>query len=225
MNEVVIYRENPLSISEFQKLETLAEKFMEIKSEPVSKLVPVKDHEGNIYSWEYDIVKYNTAVDFKIVPDKKIMESILRPATNKAIGIHLARLCQHKPYARGAEGFKIIMEDMLHDLSGISEWVILKICEKFRLDAGIKFFPDTADFVLAAKRLDAELKSAYGKINNKPESQITSEKRAAVVKRTEKQKRHIGILCRLSQKPRSSWSFWERKFFNLHWAKSNREKN
>lgn len=190
MNELTQYREKPLTLEDFSKLENLASRFMAVKEKTISKPVPVADNDGNIYRWEYDLIPVGTDVCFTGNPDERVMDAIMRPATRQAVAIHLARLCQHKPYARGHEGFQVVVEDMLHDLDGCSEWAVIKTCEHFRLSRTTRFFPDTADFVDGIKKLDDSIRVAYANRQPAPK-QIPMEKHMAVPKPNEEQKAKI----------------------------------
>ncbi len=161
MNEVTKYRENPLTLEDFKKLEIHAAKYLTVREKMVSKSVPKVDHHGETYGWEYDLIPQGMEIFFKSQPPDALMESLQRPATRQAIGIHLQHLYDHRPYGRGDAGWQTVVENLIHDLSGCSEWAILKACEMFRLSRGGKFFPDTADLVYTVKNLDEQLRWAY----------------------------------------------------------------
>lgn len=191
MNQITTYREKPLSMEEYSRLEAHAGKYLSIREKLVSKSVPKVDSAGEIYGWEHDLVPQGVDVFFKAEPDERLMESLQRPATRQAIGIHLQRLYDHRPYGRGDAGWLTVVEDLIHDLSGCSEWALLKTCETFRLQQGARFFPETADLVAAVKRLDESLRWAYAarpntrKIEAPQEERIpapTDEGRARVAK-------------------------------------------
>lgn len=161
MKEITQYREHPLTVEEFRKLETTAARFMTVKEKLMGKSMPVADHAGEIYRYEHQLVSTGAEVFFKGEPDERVLESIMRPATRQAIAMHLTNLTLHKAYARGKEGFQIVVEDIIHDLNGCSEWALIKSCESFRLQRGNKFFPDTADLVHAVRNLDESVRWAY----------------------------------------------------------------
>lgn len=161
MNQITTYREKPLTMEEFSRLEAYAEKFITVKEKLISKSVPKVDTNGEVYGWERDLVPQGTEVFFKAEPDERLMDSLQRPATRQAIGVHLQRLYDHRPYGRGDSGWLTVVEDLIHDLNGCSEWSILKTCETFRLQRGARFFPETADLVHVIKALDEGLRWAY----------------------------------------------------------------
>lgn len=159
--ELTAYRPAPLTAEEYRRLDALAEKAISIKEKLMPKSVPVMDTNGEIYRWERDLVPCGIEVHFRIEPDERLMESLMRPAAPTAIAKHLTDLAAHKPYGRGEGGFQVIVRDMLHDLAGCSEWALLKTCEHFRLSRNSRFFPDSADLVHAAKSLDEQVRWAY----------------------------------------------------------------
>jgi len=158
---LIQYREKPLTMEEFSKLELHASRFMTIREKLVSKPVPRVGSDGEVYGWERDLVTSGVEVFFKTQPDDRVMEAISRPATRQAIGMHLQRLYDHKPYGRGVSGWQTVVEDLIHDLDGCSEWALLKACEGFRLDTELTFFPDTAKIVSAVRSLDEQIRWAY----------------------------------------------------------------
>ena len=93
----------------------------------------------------------------------KLIESLQRPTLARNIAKHLHRLQAHKRYARDSASWQIIVEDICNDLADVSEYAIIKICEKFRLDTTTSFFPDTAKLIKEIKDLDYSLKNIYFK--------------------------------------------------------------
>lgn len=161
MNQIITYREKPLSMEEYSKLELHAGKYITVKEKLIRKNTPKVDEHGEVYGWEYDLVSCGSEVFFKTEPEERLMEALQRPATRQAIGVHLQRLYDHRPYARGNSGWQTVVEDLIHDLNGCSEWAILKTCESFRKQKGATFFPQTADLIMEVKRLDESLRWAY----------------------------------------------------------------
>ena len=157
-NSPTIYRENPLNEQQFKNLEMAFKNNFSFKQKTIRKSIPKVDNNGDIYGWEYDLIPCGHEIFKKGSPDKQLLEALLRPATNSAIGKHLTRLEQHKVYTKGQEGFQIILEDMIHDLKGVSEFAIIKICENFRLDTKDKYFPLTASLVSEIKNFDDQLR-------------------------------------------------------------------
>lgn len=216
MKEILPYREKPLTADEFRKLEDHSKKFMAVREKTISKSVPKLDNDGNVYGWERDLVAVGSEVFFKSEPDEKTMEAIMRPATDVAIGVHLQNLYDHRPYARGNEGWKTVVRDLIHDLKGCSEWALIKTCEKFRQQTGERFFPLTADLIHAVKGLDEQVRWAYaGRPSAKsPEPkapQITATTRAST-----KQRRRVGKAMGLLAKKMQGRTMtrWELRFFN-----------
>lgn len=190
MNEIVIYREKPLSVEDFHKLDTAAGRFLTIREKLVSKSVPVVDNAGETYRWERALVPGGVEVFFRSEPDDRVMESLMRPATRQAVAVHLQRLYDHKPYARGEQGWQTVVEDLLHDLRDCPEWALLRTCEAFRLARGNRFFPDTADLVAGVRELADRVRWAYAaraktvetKADPEPVHKDPPEERAKTVK-------------------------------------------
>jgi hypothetical protein len=218
MNQITAYREKPLTVEEFGKLDRAANACFSIRTKTIGKTVPVCDHGGEIIRWEYDLVPVGLEVFRKAEPSPVLLESLQRPGTRQAIVTHLTRLCQHKPYGRGPEGFGIVMEDMTRDLEGCSEWALAKICEQMRLDREIEFFPDTA-------RLVHEVRELSERISWEGRERPVKQAAAPVVLevqpiRTARQKRRVARICRLAAKPNSTWTRWEKRFFEATREKS-----
>lgn len=202
MNQITIYREKPLTMEEFQRLESVAARIMSIKERPVYKSMPVADNNGDIYRYEHVLVSTGCEVFFRESPDERVMESLMRPATRQAIAVHLQRLCEHRPYARGADGWQTVVEDLIHDLSGCSEWGLIKTCERFRQERGATFFPQTADLIAEAKELDDRVRWAYAERSKpKPVKAIETEQ---AMKPSDEQKAKIAKIlhdARLAHMP------------------------
>lgn len=213
MTEIVTYREKPLSIEDFHKLESLAQKHLVFKERLVSKSVPKVDSQGNTYGWERDLVPMGTEVQFRSAPPENLMDSLQRPATRQAIAKHLTDMAAHRPYARGEGGFLTVVQDLINDLNGCSEWAILKTCETFRLQKGEKFFPNTAELVHAVKSLDESLRWAYAaRPSQKKKPDAKTEPELHVY--TTKKKIQVNRMCKLAMKPRANWTRWEVRFFD-----------
>lgn len=216
MNQITVvqYRDKPLTVEAFGKLEALANRFMSIREKTVGKSMPVFDHNDEIIRWEYQLVPCGMEVFFKTEPDQAVMASIRRPATPEAIGIHLTRLCQHRPYGRGQEGWGMVVEDLMRDLAGCSEWALMKVCEGYRLQRGkdTTFFPATADLVAAVKALDDQIRwTGESRAKEyKPAAKFTEE---PLPERTTKAKRRVKRLVSINSKPKAGWTKWERRFF------------
>lgn len=213
MTKITTYREKPLSMEEFSKLETYAEKCMTIREKHVSKSVPKTDADGNIYGWERDLVPAGKEVFFKSEPDERVMEAIMRPATKEAIFIHITRLSEHKPYGRGASGWQTIVEDLIHDLNGSSEWAIIKACEQFRLTKGMTFFPDTAELVHSIRNLDEQVRWAYAARPSSKKPEQTVEPVAKPSPKTNRRKaKMMGLVAK--QVAGKMLTRWEGRFFD-----------
>jgi hypothetical protein len=135
-----------------------AERVVCIREKISGKSIPVKDNDGNVYRWEYDLVRCGSEVHFREQPSADLLKFILQPATDAQIGKMLFDLVAHKPFSRGEEAFAVVTRDLAKDLAGCSGWAIKKICEKFRRDITERFFPDTAVFVFEVRALNDQLR-------------------------------------------------------------------
>lgn len=212
MTEIEKYRPKPLTRDEFQKLETLAAKFMTVREKVISKSVPKVDANGDIYAWEHDLVPSGVEVFFKADPDDRVMESLFRLASDTAIAKALTDLEAHRTYGRGNAGWGTVLRDLVNDLAGCSEWALIKTCEKFRHESGGRFFPQTSDLVRSVKNLDEQARWAYAA---RPSSKAAEQKPIPepAPKKTPKSKRHVARLVKLARKPRENWTKWEQRFY------------
>lgn len=161
MSEIEKYRPRPLTKEEFQKLEILSERFMTVREKMTSKSLPKVDNAGEVYGWERHLVPVGVEVIFKADPDERVMESLVRIASDIAIAKALTDLEAHRTYGRGDSGWAAVLRDLVKDLAGCSEWALLKTCETFRQERGGRFFPQTGDLVHAVRNLDEQTRWAY----------------------------------------------------------------
>lgn len=158
-------REKPLSVEDYQKLETLLASNYKILTDLVS--VPLVDTHGEVYGWRKEARQVGIAITSDTL-DPRVIQAVQRPATKKAIGVHLTRLAAHKHNARGGIAFQVIVEDACRDLEGCSEWAVMKAYDRLRNEPG-DFFPSLKTIVDTVKWFDAGAKSMGEKKETKQE--------------------------------------------------------
>jgi hypothetical protein len=210
-NNLTVYRDRHLSEAEYASLENAADKFFSFRERVIDRVVWSEDEYGDRVQ-RRDQELAGIEVFAKGPVNKGLLESMCRPARPAHAVMHLTRLSIHLPYGRGADQFGLLVEDIARDLTGVSEYAIIKTCERFRLDPDLTFFPASALIVKYARDLDWSLKNI-----EKPAEPAPAPKAApapANVKRTSQQKRRVARLLRLMGKPQGKWSRWERRFFD-----------
>lgn len=207
MTTALATRPQPLTLETFERLEHHVNKHFSVREKFVSKSVPKLDNEGNIYGWERDLVPAGYELFVKEKPDQKLLDAMKRPATQEAIVKHLTRLSMHKKFTDGNSGFKIVLGDLCEFLSGMSEYAVMKVCERFILDTSSKWFPQTAEIVSAVRSLEDQLR--YVGEAPKPKAEPQPEK---LQERTPTRVRRVNRMCKLAVKPKANWTTWEQKF-------------
>lgn len=151
-------RETPLTVADFAKLEDLLNRDAVTKPITRSISVPLKDHDGFIYKWDFAL----ETVGLEILPhgdiDHRLIEAIQRPATSTGAIYHFTRLAATKRNTRGDAGFQVALEDLAYDLRGRSEWAIMKACEFFRAQPS-PFFPDHSEIIAKVELYDRASKT------------------------------------------------------------------
>lgn len=140
MNELTIIqpRQTALTPKDFNKLESLVEKNFDLKEKYTFGSVETTDECG-VHKWERGII----GTELQLTPNGDInpllTEALQRPYSNPSVGVHITRLSVHKGFKGGDFGLQVVIEDAIKDLSGKSEWALVKACEEIRKDAE-KFF-------------------------------------------------------------------------------------
>lgn len=209
MTEITIYRDKPLSVAQVETLHRKASEAVAFKPRNVTSLVWKRDEYGDLVQ----VREEHEAGEEVFVRNRQaltpaLLESLLRPAKEEHIGVHLTNLAAHLPYGRGGEGFAVVIADMCRDLEGVSEYAIIRACDRFRRDTELTFFPSSAQFVKFAKDTDFSLRTAA-----KPEAPKKAEAVEVMPAPTDKQRRRVARITRLALKPRDKWTAWEQKFF------------
>lgn len=151
-------RDQPLSVSDFSKLEAAVEKSFDARPVEKSVFKPKLDYEGKPYGETFDVVQTGLELITVGDVDRRLVEAIQRPTIPTHTIYHLSRLAAHMRNTRGETGFQAILEDLAYDLRGVSEWAIVKACEHFRR-SGLPFFPSAHDFVDRARLFDRAVRT------------------------------------------------------------------
>lgn len=157
MNEILPYREKPLSAGDYQKIQAQIKKYFRFEPRQVGRSVPVKDHDGNIYRWEHDLVPDGYDLIALEQPPPALVDAMARPATAAAIKEHLFVLSRMKRYTGGDAGLYIIAREIHRHLPDCSEFALMKACDDFALDKSSPWFPDPAAFIDAVKKIQEKI--------------------------------------------------------------------
>lgn len=136
-------RPKPLERPDFDKLEYHVKRCFDIQ--------PVTVMRSTDHGAVFDVVGYKVNHREDNPVPSSLLDSIHRPAVGGHIAYHLTRLSAHKKNTKGAGAMKVIIEDLGHDLDGVSEWAVFKACEEFRRGDN-PFFPDTHDIINTVTR-------------------------------------------------------------------------
>lgn len=191
--EIDLYRNKPLEMDEFEKLDVLAEKNITFKKRFVDIVVWVTDEYGE-KKQQRDLVERGSELFVRRDIDQRLIDSLRRQAPAKSMIVHFTRLAQHKPFGRGNEGWAIVLEDLCKDLQGMSEYAIIKVCEQYRQDTEITFFPDTAKLQTRIRDLDASLRHLNDPPMNKIDGGIYNHRPVFEQDGLEKRQRVAGVM-------------------------------
>lgn len=201
-------RQEPLTPGDFVQLSEAMDRMFDVKQVTQSVQRPIRDELGITYRWEHDI----EVIGLKPVPrgdvPQRLVDALARPSTDETVIAHLTRLALHKRHTGGASAFRAILSDLAQDLSGLSEWALVKACEDFRTTGDV-WFPSTPEIIAAVRKWDRLAKDC-GK-REQPETE-TATPPAPKEKRTFRQVRRVSRLCRISAHPRENWTVWEQRF-------------
>lgn len=201
-----------------ERMQSEAERVITIKEKAIFTSVPVKDDLGQICRWEYENVPCGFDVHFRETPSAELIEFIKKPASDTYIAKTLNDLSAHKPYARGAEFFAVIVRDLVQDLKGYSHWAIKKTCEKFRRDPDTTFFPDTAQFIKEVRDLHDQIKWLGENTERYPDKSSSCIPAHVKPQRIDphdfRSKRNVNRMVKLAMKPKGNWSKWEKRFMD-----------
>lgn len=206
------YREKELDLQQYEQLDVFAHQCLSFKERVIRRLVWGKDEYGDPVQRE-ELELCGMEVFRKGDIGEHLLDSLQRPARPMHTIMHLTRLAQHLPYGRGEEGFQMVLEDIAKDLQGVSEYAIIKTCERFRLDPDLTFFPATALLVKYAKDIDWSLRNLEAEKPPKPAT-LPPPSRS---NRSPKQRIHSARMMKLVAKqllPGSKLDRWEKKFWD-----------
>src|SRR5574343_1951287 len=118
-------------IESFTSFEQRASQFVEIKERFEEKLTWGTDEYGDKIQVK-NLIPCGLEIVYKSKTPQEILDKLTKTCQSKSMIAHFTRLRVHKPYAMGEEIWSILIEDLCKDLSGVSEYAVIKICEKFR---------------------------------------------------------------------------------------------
>ncbi len=99
-------------------------------------------------------------------------QEMARPAHDDTIRGKLLELSVLKRIDGGEIRIKMVVDSLVKDCSGFSEWAIIEACEHYR-KKDTPFFPDVGEYFQYAKMLDRRYRRALDDINNpKPKPKV-----------------------------------------------------
>lgn len=131
--------------------------------------VPIRDYDGNIIRWEFDLVPtgdYTAKVSDPTQDERMALEIAITPGHRTGIHALLERLAQIRPIGASEAKQATVVSYLTYDLvqDGVSEFVVNEICTEQRRKPVIvpadKFFPDSGDFLASANQRMKSYKDA-----------------------------------------------------------------
>jgi len=205
-NAVLVYRDKPLTDSDFKKIMLQAEKYFSFKPRMVRKGRPMYDSDNVIYKWDHDLVQEGYDLMRTAEAPVALVDAMVRPARPDFIKQHIFVLSRMKRYHAGDAGLYIIIAEIIRHLEDCSEFALVKVCADFATSTDSPFFPDPAQIIKAVKNLD-ELLKREEKPKTKPADDGAWDRPSA------KQRRRNGKILKLAMKPMARWTKWETKYF------------
>lgn len=120
---------------------------------------PKRDHNGQIYGWEFDLIPTGEFTAQVIDPtqnERQALETAIAPGHKRGIQAALERLAQIKPIGSSDAKQATVISYLTFDLheDRVSEFVVQELCKEYRKkpvhDQKDRFFPDHGDFLLEA---------------------------------------------------------------------------
>lgn len=206
MNDIVVYRETELDQLQYERLDQAAHRHLVFKERIVERVVWTTDEHGDkVQVREPELMGMEVFKKGEI--PQQVLDALQRPVVPRHAVLHLQRLAAHLPYGRGEEGFQMVLEDLAKDLADVSEYAIIKTCERFRLDEDLTFFPASALIVRYARGIDWSLKNLKAEKEAPP---VKEPEQVSNFNRTFKQRRRVKRLVSLIAKQYPTR--WEKKF-------------
>lgn len=210
MTNLVVYRENALTDDEYTKLDVLAAEKLSVKPKYIRVVKTRQDEYGEAVEYAEYVASGYEIFPRGELPDR-LIDSLKRPTLARNIAKHLHRLAAHKKFTRDNASWEIVVEDLCNDLAQVSEYAIIKTCEKFRLDTSSPFFPDTAQLVKEAKDLDWSIKHISFADEYRERPKVVAEE---VREKTPKSVRRVRLIVRIGMKAPDKRTKWESRWYD-----------
>lgn len=139
---------------------------------------PIRDYDGNIVCWEFDLVPtmdFTAKVSDPTQDERMALEIAITPGHRSGIHVLLERLAQIKPIGSSEAKQATVVSYLTYDLvqDGVSEFVVSELCAEQRrkpvYELTDRFFPDSGDFLASANRRMKSYKAALQAIIDKEE--------------------------------------------------------
>lgn len=210
MTSLIEYRPSPLTPQEYDVLDKKAGEVLSFKDRAISMLRWEKDEYGDPVQRKYEVTGGPEVFKKGEVSDRLLL-SMTRPVHPKHLAVHLTNLSYHKPWTRGSEAWRVVVADMMVDLEGVSEYAIIKICEMFRRDPELHYFPDTALLVKKARDLDWSLR---GVNVDKPVPRAMQIEEPKLPVKNHKSRKRVARIMKIGGRPPGKWTQWEQRFMD-----------
>lgn len=137
---------------------------------------PVRDYNGNIARWEFDLIPtgdFTAKVSDHTQDERMALEIAITPGHRTGIHVLLERLAQIKPIGASEAKQATVLSYLTYDLvqDGVSEFVVNELCTEQRrkpvYEEGDRFFPDSGDFLASANRRMKSYKAALQAVIDK----------------------------------------------------------
>jgi len=138
----------------------------------------------------------------------KALEEMARPGSDDLIRGHLLELSVIKRLDGGNRRIKMVIDALVKDVSGFSEWAIIETCEHFR-KRKIPFFPDVGEFFHLAKNKHTMYENALNDLH-KPKQKEEDEQEEYKPMRNSKIR--VKRMIKLARKQPEYYTKWERRF-------------
>lgn len=142
--------------------------------------VPIRDYDGNIVRWEFDLVPtgdYTAKASDPTQDERMALEIAITPGHRTGIHVLLERLAQIKPIGSSEAKQATVVSYLTYDLvqDGVSEFVVSELCTEQRrksvYEESDRFFPDSGDFLASANRRMKSYKAALQAVIDKQEQE------------------------------------------------------
>jgi len=213
-------RQAPLAPVDYDILDKKAEQVLAFRDRIVTVLEWTRDEYGDPVQRKIEVPAGPEVFKKGEVSDR-LFEALTRPVHPTHLAVHLTNLSYHKPWTRGSEAWRVVVSDMMIDLEGVSEYAIIKVCEMFRRDHELHYFPDTAVLVKKARDLDWSLRNVNV---DKPKPMPQKREEPQLPVKNHKSRKRVARIMKIGGRPPEKWTQWEKRFMDAIKRKADGER-